>query len=131
MIHQYTALKTVFSSIPAVVLLQAAPVPSEIGWAAQIKDIGTIGFLALACVVLAKFVLKKDLQVQQKDEQILAMTMTVTEALSVAAASNAELRKIMEESVKAKDRLAGSIELLEERIGQLECTRVLSSRPTK
>jgi len=45
----------------------------------------------------------------KKDDQLLASTKVVTEALTMSAASQQELRHVLEESIKVKQELAVAI----------------------
>jgi hypothetical protein len=71
-----------------------------------------------AALLLAVAVLWRNL----KDALLIASTATVTQALASAAASNAELRHIIEESVKAKQEMTLAITALTARIEALPCT---------
>jgi hypothetical protein len=73
-----------------------------------------------AALLLAVAVLWRNLTT--KDALLIASTATVTQALASAAASNAELRHIIEESVKAKQEMTLAITALTARIEALPCT---------
>jgi hypothetical protein len=69
------------------------------------KDVGVIGMLGLGIVALWK-------QTRIKDEALLKMAETVTAAMTTAATSNQELRKIIEEAERTRIDLAASIKEL-------------------
>ena len=63
------------------------------------------GALLVAVVVLWK-------SNQEKDRQLIETVKTVTSTLHSVNASNQELRKVIEESIRAKDQLREAIEHL-------------------
>jgi hypothetical protein len=73
-----------------------------------------------AALLLAVAVLWRNLTT--KDALLIASTATVTQALASAAASNAELRHIIEESVKGKQEMTLAMTALTARIEALPCT---------
>jgi hypothetical protein len=62
----------------------------------------------------------------RKDGLLLEAARKVTEALAIAAASEVELRKILEASVTSSQQFSRAVELLTERIERLPCTEVVS-----
>ena len=54
-----------------------------------------------------------------KDSQLVESTRAVTMALAASATSNAELRKIIEESIAVKQQLTESLDLLRTRLGNI------------
>ena len=84
-------------------------------WTSSIEHLTLNGALICAVIVLWK-------QLGKKDDLVIASAQTVTETLAAAAASNVELRKIIEESVTTKRELTGAIDRLQVSIGELPCT---------
>ena len=99
-------------SIQQVVSPPVATIPD---WSASIEHLTLNGALICAVVVLWK-------QLGKKDDLLVASTKNVTEALSSAASSNAELRGIIAENVAANRELAAVIGKLDISIGELPCT---------
>jgi hypothetical protein len=83
-------------------------------WTGSIEHLTLNGALICAVVVLWK-------QLGKKDDLLIASTQTVTETLAAAAASNVELRRIIDESVAAKKALTAVIDDLQVGIGKLPC----------
>ena len=98
----------------AIQAVVQAPVVSP-DWTASIEHLTLNAALIVAVGVLWK-------QVGKKDDLLIHSTQTVTETLAAAAASNVELRRIIDESVSAKHDLAGVIDRLQGRVAELPCT---------
>lgn len=77
----------------ANILLQATTPAADISWA---EHLTLEGALIAAVVVLWKALGSKDVQIALKDAQLVKSTEAVTMALAASAASNVELRKIIE-----------------------------------
>jgi hypothetical protein len=89
-------------------------------WASTAEHLTLTGALIVAVSMLWR-------ELGRKDSLLVQSTATVTQALATSAFSNAELRKILEGSVHAKEDLTKSIELLSERIERLPCTEVVKT----
>jgi hypothetical protein len=94
-----------------VQLAQAiAPIPSSPLDLAQVAEHLTLtGALIVAVVILWR-------ALSVKDALIIKSTEEVTKALGATAASNAELRKIVEESIATEERLGDAITRLSENV---------------
>ena len=90
-------------------------------WMNAAEHLTLSGALILAVIVLWKQVGKKDIDIAKKDDLLVESAKTVTAALAGAAASNIELRRIIEESVEAKRQLSNSIEGLRTALQKLPC----------
>ena len=85
-------------------------------WSPQsLQQIGLVGALMTAVVVLWR-----TLQAERTASVVAIKTMT--EALAHSWSANAELRRIIEESVAAKRELAEEIKLLRVTLGRMPCT---------
>jgi hypothetical protein len=93
----------------------AQTLPASQDWTSSIEHLTLNAALIVAVGVLWK-------QVGKKDDLLIHSTQTVTETLAAAAASNVELRRIIDESVSAKHDLAGVIDRLQGRVAELPCT---------
>ena len=87
-------------------------------WANTAEHLTLSGSLIIAVTILWR-------ELGKKDTLLVQSTATVTQALAGAAASNVELRRIIEDSVAAKKELSTAIGLLTERIERLPCTEGL------
>lgn len=111
-----TLVRGIITLSSVILLVQAGQVGGTTGWSVtQVGQFTLTGALILAVGVLWRWGLKKD-------EIILRMAKSVTEALTLATSSNAELRAIIAESVRAKDALRESIDELRITLGKLPCT---------
>lgn len=95
-------------------IVQASP-PEVVPWWTQAEHLTLSSAMLIALVILWR-------AFEAKDNLLVISTKQVTEALAVAAASNVELRKIIEESVGAKRELSEEIRLLRIAIYRLPCT---------
>ena len=95
-------------------LIQAVPGADAISAISQLERLGLIGALMLAVWVLRRSETKKD-------DQIVLMVKAVTEALTAAATSNAEVRKTLEESLRVKEELRESLDKLSLSLHELPC----------
>ncbi len=78
--------------------------------------------LCAAVVVLWRTIGARDVKIDAKDAHLIRSTEIVTQALATSASSNAELRKIIEESVTSNNHLAESLNLLRQRLsGAPDC----------
>jgi hypothetical protein len=93
-------------------VVQTAPASQD--WTSSIEHLTLNAALICAVGVLWK-------QLGKKDELLIASTQTVTQTLAAAAASNVELRRIIDESVGAKRALTQVIDDLQVSIGKLPC----------
>jgi hypothetical protein len=93
----------------------AQTLPASQDWTASIEHLTLNAALIVAVGVLWK-------QLGKKDDLLIHSAQTVTETLAAAAASNVELRRIIDESVSAKHDLAGVIDRLQGRMAELPCT---------
>lgn len=98
-------------------------------WLNSVEHVTLDGGLIVAVMVLWK-------QFSKKDDLLVESTRTVTEALQGAAASNAELRRVIdklveiqEDSADAKRELAGAITELRMAVYSLPCTDDKRLRP--
>ena len=105
-------------SVSAVLLFGVIGIIQQTQTAQDIpyEHIGLEGALCAAVVVLWRALAAKDTQIAAKDAQLVAGVKVMTEALVAAATSNAELRKIIEDSVSAKNHLTQSLDLLRSRL---------------
>jgi hypothetical protein len=116
------AVKGVVVSGASLAILQAAGAmgplssPGEFPWLAQVEHLGLTGALLIAVVVLYRSNVKKD-------EQLIIATEHNTAALTAQIETNRELRKIIEDSVHAKQELKAAIDLLGKSLGELPCQR--------
>ena len=78
-------------------------VPSSMDYVNTVKQLGLDGALLLAVGVLYRDVLRKDTRID-------TLTAEVTTALIKSSDTQSELRKIIEESTKAKETLAIAID---------------------
>jgi predicted O-methyltransferase YrrM len=81
--------------------------PNDVSW---VEHLTLEGGLIVAVGVLWRALVKKD-------DQLMQSVRVATEALSANAASNMELRKIIEELVKSKADLAEAVDKLTSYIG--------------
>lgn len=93
---------------------QAAQIvtPGSVGpvdWSTQAEHLTLSGAMVIAIAVLWRALVSKD-------ALLIQSTKIVTEALAASASSNAELRKIIEDSVTAKRDLTDSIDSLRREI---------------
>lgn len=86
-------------TVVALALIQSA-LPMD-----YIERLSLVTALSTAVFVLWR-------QLVKKDQQMVQMVETVTAAMTMVNASNAELRRIIEQSVAAKNKLADSIDEL-------------------
>ena len=112
-------MRLVIVILTAVWVLQAAQgvMPSsspEITWINQAEHLTLSGAMVVALIVLWK-------SHQAKDFAVLESTRAMTSAMSASAASNAELRAIISESVEAKRQLGESIDMLRMELSRLPC----------
>lgn len=99
------------ASVTAVMLIGAANILMQ----ATSGDISRFENLTLTgALIIAVGVLWRALTV--KDAQLVESTKVVTAALSTSAASTAEFRKIIGDSVAAQVRLTESLDLLRDRL---------------
>jgi hypothetical protein len=80
----------------------------------QANNLTLSGALIVAVGVLWRALAKKD-------DAVLTATKTVTEALITASNSNRELRKVIEESVRANKEINSSIDELRASLAALPC----------
>lgn len=111
------ALKSLFFTVPALAIQSAVlPAVNDYSWVSQAEHTGLVGCLLFAVGVLWKNrgeeLSKRDVQLADKDKQIITMVEHVTAAMISQVETNRELRKIIEESVKTKMELKGSIDNL-------------------
>ena len=85
----------------------------------NLKDVGIQGFCMACCIVLWK-------SLQTERAVTLTMMKTVTEALTASSSSNAELRRIIDESVATNRELTESIGRLHATLGDYPCIRAAS-----
>ena len=129
------AVKTIFITTPLILLSQIPGVGAipDLSWIGQIRDAGLVGALLVAVYALWRsresMIVKIDLIIDKnsgimldKDKQILSMIEHVTAAQTAQVETNRELRKIIEDSVKAKVDLTTSINLLGGKLATLPCT---------
>ena len=90
-------------------------------WMTATEHLTLSGALIVAVVVLWKQVGKKDVDIARKDDLLIKSAETMTAALSAAANSNSELRRIIEESVEAKRALTVAIEKLDTSLEARPC----------
>ena len=107
-------------------LVQVGPVP-DLSWIGQLRDAGLTGALLVAVYFLWRsreglitridlLIEKKDALLLEKDKQILSMMEHVTASQTAQVETNRELRKIIEDSVKAKQDLTHAIEDLASKV---------------
>jgi hypothetical protein len=84
--------------------LQAVP-DSPVAIVGQLERVGIVGASLGACVVLWR-------TLQKKDDQNLQLVKAVSEALVASTDAQKELRKIVEESTRAKEHLTQAIDKL-------------------
>jgi hypothetical protein len=106
------SVQTIYAS--AVLLLVQQVLPSDFGWAGQIERLGLTGALIVAVGVLWR-------SQARKDEQLREITKQVAEALAFNTDTQKELRKIVEESTKAKQELGAAIEDLSRGLERFPC----------
>jgi hypothetical protein len=105
----------------AVHAFQVAPTQGSVVAPFADQWVWTAEHLTLsAALLLAVAVLWRNLTA--KDTLLIASTATITQALATSAASNAELRHIIEESVKAKQDMTLAMVALTARIEAMPCT---------
>lgn len=92
----------------------ASPIPD--GWAQTVEHLTLTTALVIAVAILWKSLVAKD-------QALIASTKTVTDALSASAASNVELRKIIQDSVDAKISLAATLGDLQRSLERLSDQR--------
>ena len=83
-------------------------------WISPAERITLVSALLVAVIVLWR-------SLQQKDNLSVEGTRQITLALTTAATSNAELRKIIEDSVRTKQELTEEFKLLRISMGNLPC----------
>jgi hypothetical protein len=102
--------------LPVLSAMQTlAPVQGD--WTNSIERLTLSGALVVAVISLWR-------QLVKKDELLITSAKTMTEALAASAASNIELRRIIDESVLVKQQLTTAIDLLRVGISKLPCTAV-------
>ena len=101
-----------FSTFAIFAIIQSASPPDLTWYSAQ--HLTLEGALVVAIIFLWR-------AFQAKDAALTEMTRGVAKALEQASASNIELRRIIEESVRTKDRLIEAIDLLDNGLGRLPC----------
>ena len=97
-----------FASALLLWLLQATVPQAQDGTVhlvSSARDLGVVGLMCVGIIALWR-------DSRAKDTALLKMAETVTTAMITAATSNAELRHIIEESVKSKVELAESVKEL-------------------
>jgi hypothetical protein len=120
------AIKTIFVTAPMLAFAQITSTPGvDLPWISQIERTGLLGALLLAVGFLWKSRESDNAvfraKVAEKDQQILTMTEHVTASLTMQVETNRELRKILEESARAKDNLAQAIELMTSTLTKRPC----------
>ena len=118
---------TISASVGAIVAIglasMAIQATAPAGDASWIEHLTLTGALVIAVGVLWRALSAKDAQLAASNIQIVESTRVITVALSASAASNAELRKIIEESVTSKNHLTESLDLLRARLSHApECS---------
>ena len=107
------------ASMAAIVVVSVAEILAQISAptipGVDIEHVSLEGVLVAAVVVLWRALTAKDVQITESAK-------AVTAALTASASSNAELRKIIEDSVTSKNHLTESLELLRARLDRApEC----------
>jgi hypothetical protein len=96
-------------------------------WTLDVQRLTLVGALVVACGVLwralAAALAAKDILAKAYSDALITATKSTTEALDTAAASNVELRRIVEESVTTKRELTEAIHMLAARIGEMPCVK--------
>lgn len=110
------------AQLSANILLQAQGTFPGTEWMNSAEHLTLSGALICAVVVLWK-------QLRKKDDMLIESAKTMTAALAGAAASNIELRRIIEESVAARRELSVSIDALRGSLHKLPCTDHQGQQP--
>lgn len=87
---------------------------SEADWLGRAEQLSLKVALVVAVYILWRALVRKD-------EALAVMTENVTKALDLSAASNVELRKIIDESVRTKEALRQSIDILSNNLKGVPC----------
>jgi H2-forming N5,N10-methylenetetrahydromethanopterin dehydrogenase-like enzyme len=106
-------------------LAQMTAAPVNPGLFEQAEHVTLTSALILAVIMLWKTVNRKDEQITKVTQQMIdataSSTASTTAALVQTSNTNTELRKVVEESVEAKKKLATAIEELGLRMNTLPC----------
>jgi hypothetical protein len=81
-------------------------------WAQMAEHLTLTGALIIAVAMLWR-------SLQAKDAELIANTKAVTDALSQSAASNVELRRIIQDSIDSRTNLNASIDSLQKSIDRM------------
>ena len=116
-IHQSKiALVVIYVLTPVLAFAQVTAPIGELTWLGQVERTGLYGALLVAVAFLWKSRESDNnfwrTQIADKDKQILTMTEHITASLALQVETNRELRKIIEESTRAKEDLAHSIDIM-------------------
>ena len=124
---------SLYFTVPALMLLLQANTPVDV--ISQIERTGLLGAALFAVSVLWKTRREeqakkevqldaKDAQIATKDAQLFSMIEHTVASMTAQVETNRELRKIIEDSVKAKTELTSAIERLSDGLVALPCVRV-------
>lgn len=105
------SVQTIYVSAALLLVQQILP---DFGWVGQVERLGLTGALILAVGVLWRSQVRKD-------EQLQTITKEVAQALAFNTDTQKELRKIVEDSTKAKQDLKIAIDELTNGIGKFPC----------